>query len=173
MLDCEPPQSRQREDEQRAAGVRHVEVITERADTPRPGLRVFRADAQGEAEAGPAADPREDGNVLLALRPSVRHRVTDNARRALEAPQFPAGALVHRLEPALHRAVENDATGRGERAAVGGQVLLDLPSLFPGGGVPRDEGAPVATRARVHAYDRADVRLPGGVLHLQALVVHA
>src|SRR2546427_4100592 len=147
MLDCEPPQSRQREDEQRAAGVRHVEVITERADSAQPRSRVFRAHAQGDADAGPAADPREDGNVLLALRPCVRHRVTDDARRALEAPQFPAGALVHRLEPALHRAVENDATGRGERAAVGGQVLLDLPPLFPAGGVPRDESSPVAAPA--------------------------
>src|SRR5438128_1407680 len=91
----------------------------------------------------------------------------------LELPQQRAGGRVDRLEPAFHRAVEHDARGRRQRAAVGRQVLLDRPLLLAGGRIPCDEPAAVTARAREHAHDRADVRLTGRVLHLYALVIHA
>ena len=80
---------------------------------------------------------------------------------------------VKRLEPAFHGAVEDQATGRGERPAVRGEVLLVLPHGLALHRVPGDEVATVAARAREHPHDRADVRLTGGVLHLDAFIVHA
>src|SRR2546426_5094297 len=95
--------------------------ITERADRAQRRRGIFGADAERHAGAGPAADPREHGDVLLAVRPEVGHRVADDARRALEPPQLGPGRGINRLEPAFHRAVEHDAAGRRQGPAVRGE----------------------------------------------------
>src|SRR5438552_2193285 len=161
------------EHHQRAAGVRHVRVVAERADRAQRRRRIFRPDAERHAGAGPATDPREHDDVLLAVRTAVGHRVADDARRTLEPPQLGPGRGIHGLEPAFHRAVEHDARGRGECTAIGREVFLDRPLDLPDGRIPGDEGAAVAARAREHPHDRAHIGLTGRVLHLNALVIHA
>src|SRR5882672_6114810 len=166
--DCLQP-----EHEQRAARVADVDVVTKGADRAECGGRILGADAERYTSARPAADAGEHGDVLLAVGPQIGHRVADDPGGCLELPQQRAGGRIDRLEPAFHRAVEHDARGRRQRAAVCRQVLLDFPFHLADGRIPRDEPATVTARARVHAHDRADVRLTGRVLHLYALVVHA
>src|SRR6266516_2868554 len=168
LYDCLQP-----EHEQRAARVADVDVVTEGTDRADRGGRVLGADAERDTCAGPAADSGEHGEVLLAVGPQIRHRVADDPGGRLELPQQRAGGRIDRLDPAFHRAVEHDARGLRQRAAVGRQILLHFPLDFAGGRIPRNEPAAVTARAREHAHDRADVRLTGGVLHLYALVVHA
>src|SRR4029077_532727 len=163
----------QPEHEQCAARVADVGVIAEGADCAQRGGRILGADTERDARAGPAAHSGEHGDVLLAIGSEIRHRVPDDARRALELPEQRPGGRVDGLEPAFHRAVEHDAARGRERAAVRGQVLLDLPLDLTDRRIPRDEPATVTARAREHAYDRADVWLARRVLHFHALVVHA
>src|SRR5882762_111634 len=166
--DCLQP-----EHEQRAARVADVDVVTKGADRAECGGRILGADAERHTSARPAADSGEHGDVLLAVGPQIGHRVADDPGGCLELPQQRAGGRIDRLEPAFHRAVEHDAGRRRQRPAVRRQVLLHFPFRLADGGIPRDEPAAVTARARVHAHDRADVRLTGRVLHLYALVVHA
>src|SRR6266852_4123337 len=168
LFDCLQP-----EHEQRAARVADVDVVTEGADRAECGGRILGADAERHTRAGPATDAGEHGDVLLAVGPQIGHRVADDSGGRLELPQECAGGRIDRLQPAFHRTVEHDARGRGQRATIRRQVLLDFPLDLPDGRIPRDEPATVTARAREHAHDRADVRLTGGVLHLYALVVHA
>src|SRR3989442_4429790 len=85
------PASRQAEPHQRTARVAHIGVIAERADRPECGGRIFRTDAERHAGARPAPDAREHGDVLLAVRPRVSHRVADDAPGQLDPPQLRAG----------------------------------------------------------------------------------
>src|SRR5207244_5376864 len=105
--------------------------------------RILGADAERDARAGPAAHSGEHGDVLLAIGSEIRHRVPDDARRALELPEQRAGGRVHGLEPAFHRAIEHDAARGRPRAAVGGAVLFDLPLDLAVRRIPRDEAATV------------------------------
>src|SRR5690242_9716505 len=163
----------QPEHEQRAARIADVDVVTEGTDRAQRGGRILGADAERHTGARPAAHSGEHGDVLLAIGSEIRHRVPDDARRALELPQQRAGRRVDGLEPAFHRAIEHDAARGRQRAAIRGQVLLDLPLDLPDGRIPRDEAAAVTARAGEHAHDRADVGLSRRVLHFHALVVHA
>src|SRR2546430_3560893 len=165
--------SRQGEHHERAARVADIRVVAEGANRAERGGRILRADPQSDALPGPAAPSGEPGDVLLAVGPQVRHRVPDDAGGRLELPQLRAGRGIDRLEPAFHRAVEHDAAGRRQRAAVGRQVFLDLPLLGPRGRVPRHERAPDLIGPGVHPHDGAHVPLAGGVLHVHALIVHA
>src|SRR5678816_191939 len=97
----------EREDGEHAALVRELARVAERAERAEARGRIFGADAGGDADARPATDAREHGDVLLAVGPHVRHRVADDARRGLELPDLLTGLGVERLEPALHRAVED------------------------------------------------------------------
>src|SRR5712691_2714716 len=78
----------QPEHHQRTASVAHAGVVAERADRAECRGRIFGADAERHAGSGPAADAREDGNVLLAVGPEVRHRVADDPGGRLEPPQL-------------------------------------------------------------------------------------
>src|SRR5436190_11337988 len=77
------------------------------------------------------------------------------------------------LEPAVHRAVEHDAAGRGEHAAPDREVLVDVPNGLPGRRVPRVEPAPMTAGSCVHLHAGADVGRARDVVGLRALVVHA
>src|SRR3954462_10614061 len=147
--------------------------IAERAESAQACRRVLVADSGGDADAGPSADPGEDGDVLLAVRSQVRHRVADDPGRSLEPPELLAGLPVDRLEPAFHRSVEDQAAGGGECPAIRRERLLDLPDHLALRGVPGDEAAAIAARAREHAHDGADGRLADRVLHFHAFVIHA
>src|SRR5215207_40391 len=161
------------EDGHHAALGREAARVTEGAERAETGGRILGADTGGDTDTSPAADTRVHGDVLLPIRGGVGHRVADDARRGLELPEDLAALRVNGLQPAFHGAVEDEAAGRGERAAVGRQVLLDLPHDLALHRIPGDEPATVAAGAREHPHDRADVRLTGGVLHFDALIVHA
>src|SRR5215210_9597122 len=160
------------EDGQNAALGRELARVTEGAERAETGGRILGTDAGGDADTGPAADARVHGEVLRPIRSGVGHRVADDARGGLELPEDLAALRVNALQPAFHGAVEDQAAGRGERAAVSRQVLLDLPRHFALHRIPGDEPATMAAGAREHPHDRADVRLTGGVLHLDAFIVH-
>src|SRR6185295_8182731 len=72
------------EDGQDAALGREAARVAEGAERAETGGRVFRADASGHADAGPATDTGVHGNVLVAIGPVVGHRVADDAGRGLE-----------------------------------------------------------------------------------------
>src|SRR3954471_15735411 len=150
-----------------------VTRVTERAERAQSGSRIFGTDARGHADTGPATDTREHGHILLAIGTVIGHGVTDDARRGLVLPQVLAGLLVKRLEPAFHGAVEDQPTCRGEGPAVRREVLLVLPHGLALHRIPGNEIATVSAGAGEHPHDRADVRLTGGVLHLDAFIVHA
>src|SRR5207237_8037912 len=139
--------------------------VSEGAEGAEARRRVLVADPGSDADACPAADPGEDGDVLLAVGSEERHRVADDPGGSLEPPELLARRRIDRLQPAFHRAVEDEAAIRRERAAVRSERLLDLPHDLALGGVPGDEAAAIAARSREHADDGADVRLRARVLH--------
>ena len=69
--------------------------------------------AGGQADAGPAADARQDGHVLLPLM-GVGHDVADDARRRLELVKLLARLGIDGLQVAFERAVEHHVAGRGQ-----------------------------------------------------------
>ena len=81
---------------------------------------------------------------------------------------------VDRLEPALHRSVEDDVAGGGERAAPDREVLLDRP-----GRLARCRTSQAVNSPRLPPGPGscctfgADVRRAGDVVRLDALAVHA
>src|SRR4051812_5995502 len=117
----------QAEDRQHSALGAELVGIAERAESAQARRRVLVADSGGDADAGPSADAGEDGDVLLAVGPEVRHRVADDPGRSLEPPEILAGLPVDRLEPAFHGSVEDEAASGGERPAIRCEGLLDLP----------------------------------------------
>src|SRR5882724_7395239 len=163
----------EREDRQHPTLGGELTRIAERAERAQTSGRILGTDTGGHADAGPATDARIHRNVLLLVRPRVAHRVADDARGGLELPEFLAGLGVNRLEPAFHRAVEDQAAGGRHCAAVSREVLLDLPFHGAGHGIPGDETATIAARAREHPHDGAHVGLACRILDLDALVVHA
>src|SRR4029077_42541 len=70
----------EREDGEHAALRRELRGVTKGAERAETGGRVLSPDARGHADASPATDAREHGDILLAIRRSVRHRVADDAR---------------------------------------------------------------------------------------------
>src|SRR5882724_18510 len=163
----------QPEDGHDAALVRELARVAEGAERAETGGRILGTDPGGHADTGPATDARVHGDVLRPVRSGIGHRVADDARRGLVLPEDLPGLGVDALEPAFHGAVEDQAAGRGKRPAVRGEVLLDLPDDLALHRIPGDEPAAIPAGARKHPHDRADVRLTGGVLDFDALVVHA
>src|SRR6185437_15713064 len=72
------------------------------------GAFVARIEVAGDDAARPAADARQHGDVLPVFGAAIRHRLADDPRARLEFPELIAGLRVDRLEPAFHRAVEDD-----------------------------------------------------------------
>src|ERR1043166_1345283 len=164
---------RKREDRQHAALVAEAGDVAERAERAEPRGRIVRADVRGDANPRPSADTGQHRDVLLAVGPDVGHRIADDAGRCLELPQQITGLRIHRLQPSLHRPVEDDVAGGGERAGPVRQLFLHAPDFLVRGRIPGDELATIAARPRVAHDDRADVRLASLVLYLHAFVVHA
>ena len=72
--------------------------------------------------------PESTATYCLPSGPAIGDRLADDPGAGLELPQQLAGARVDRLEPAVHRAVEDDVAGGRERAAPDREILLDLPA---------------------------------------------
>src|SRR5215207_8122982 len=99
--------------------------------------------------------------------------IPDDAGADLELPQLLARARVHRLEPAVERAIEDDTARRRERATPHGEGFLDAPDFSSRRRVPRDELAAVSARALLLRRIRADVWRSRDVAHGPHLEVHA
>src|SRR5688572_14398232 len=163
----------ERKHEQHSSPARPPREIGQRRSTLSDVIRQVRGHIAGDEEAHVAADARVDRDVLLAIRPQVRDGIADDAGADLELPQLLARARVHRLEPAVERAVEDDAARRRERAAPHGERLLDAPDFSPRRRIPRDELAAVSARAFFLRRTRADVGRSRDVGHGPYLEIHA
>src|SRR5204862_1740960 len=95
-------------------------------------------------------------------------RLGDDSAVGLELPQRVAALRVDRLEPAVHRAVEDDVSGRGERSAVDREALLHRPYFSALAHVPRDELSAMSARAGVVTQCGAEVGRAGDVVRLGA-----
>ena len=118
--------------------------------------RRSRAPAVGSRGSSPPATiapaqpptPERIATYCLPSGPAVGDRLADDPGAGLELPQQLAGARVDRLEPAVHRAVEDDVARRRQRAAPDGKLLLDLQTVLAVDRIPGGELAAVAARAR-------------------------
>src|SRR5690349_21386175 len=88
------------------------------------GTGIARVEIGGDDRAGPSADAREDGDILVPVRATIGGGLADDPGGGLELPQDLAGAGIHRLEPTLHGSVEHEVTGRGDGAGPDREVLL-------------------------------------------------
>src|SRR6185312_14485834 len=105
-----------------------------------PGLGVLRRqETARQAYAGPAADTRVHGNVLLAL-VLVGGDVADDAGRRLELVKLLA-VLIDRLQVAFQRAVEDDIAGSGERSRPDRELLRLRPDDLALCSIPGNEVA--------------------------------
>src|SRR5687767_7860497 len=79
---------RQRKHIKRASLGRVLRQVLHRIDKPERRRRIARVQIARDHNARPAADAGEDRNVLLPVRPAVRHRLPDDSRAALELPKL-------------------------------------------------------------------------------------
>src|SRR5688500_9997408 len=117
------------EDMERPSLGRRLLQVAHRVHESERGGGVAGIEVAGDDRSRPAANAGEDGHVLLAVRSAIADRLADDPRSGLELPERRAGARVHRLEPVVHRAVEDDVAGGGERTAPHRKLLLDAPHL--------------------------------------------
>src|SRR3954464_6810936 len=102
-----------REDIQHASLVGVLRQIFHRvAEAERDGC-VSRIQSAGYDRAGPTAYPGEHCDVLLAVWAFVTYRLADNSGAGLELPKLLSARSVHRFEPSIHGAEEDDVSGRG------------------------------------------------------------
>ena len=158
----------------------HSELSAERSVVAQAGIAAHRTQTSGrvgqagcEADAGPAANTRENADVLFAA-VLVGVDVADDARRGLELVEFLARLGIDRLEIAFERSVEHDAAGGRERSGPYRELLRHRPDDLAGPRVPGDEVAHVGLAGRrIHGQRRPDIGLAGRVAHPERLVVHA
>src|SRR5450432_4168354 len=143
-------------------------------DRAMPGGGVFRLQQTSrQTDAGPTADAGQHGNELLAA-VFIGHDVADDAGRGLELVEFLTRLGIDRLQIAFQRTVEYHATGRRQRAAPRGELLLVGPHDLAGLAVPGNEIAHVGLAlGRIHRHGSADIGLTGGVGYLVGFIVHA
>ena len=127
----------------------------------------------GKANPGPAADPGQHGDVLLAT-VLVGHHVADDARWRLELVKFFAGLGINRLQVPFQRAVEHHTARRSQGTRPHREQLRIGPDDLSGLAVPGNEVAHVGLASRrEHRQGRPDIGLARRVAHLERLVVHA
>src|SRR5690606_614848 len=85
---------------ERAPCVGVLRQVGHRADEAAAGQRVGGGEVERHYRPRPAAHAVEHGHVLPAVGAAVADRLADDAGRRAELPEQPAGARVHRLEPA-------------------------------------------------------------------------
>src|ERR1700754_488395 len=164
---------RQGEDIERPSGcgfrleVRHDAGHAERAGG------IPRIKVAGNDGACPAADPRQDGDILVPVRTTIGDRLADDPGAGLELPFQFAGPGVDGFEPAIHRSVEHQSAGGGHRAAPQRQVLLDGPDRLARYRIPGGELAAIAAGAGLGDNLGADERRACDVADGPALPIHA
>src|ERR1041385_6235026 len=128
--------ARKREDIEHASRGGFVGKVLRRVDEAEGGRGIARVELSGDNRTGPAANARDHCDVLAPVGTAVADRLPDDSAAGLEAPQELAGVRIDGFEPAVHRAVEHDASGSHKRWAPQRQVFLDLPDRPALAGVP-------------------------------------
>src|SRR3569623_157444 len=118
-----------------AGGVER-QVLSSTGEAKR-GVAYARIDLGVGHDSGPAADARENGDILLSVRAAVGDRLTDEAGACAKLPKHVAVLGVDRLEQAVHGAVEGDIAGGYERAAPDRKVFVNFPGLLARHLIPR------------------------------------
>src|SRR5262249_34652666 len=99
-----------------------------------------RQETSREPDSSPAADARQDRDVLLAVM-LIGRDVADDAGRRLELVEFLARLGVDGFEISFESAVEHDAAGCRQSARPHRERLLHRPDDLPGARVPGYEVA--------------------------------
>src|ERR1700760_2665061 len=147
--------------------IRHDAVHAKRAGGI-PRIKVARNDG-----ARPATDPRQDGDIFVPVRTTIRDRLPDISGSGPELPfQFPC-LSVDGFEPAIHGSVENQSAGGGHRAAPQRQVLLDGPDRLARYRIPGGELTAIAAGTSLGDDLRTDERRAGDEADGRALPIHA
>src|SRR5271166_4017066 len=165
--------SRQGEDIERPSGCSLRFEISHDADHAERAGRIARVKVAGDDGARPAAYARQDGDILVPIRPAIGDGLADDPGAGLELPFEVACLGVDGFEPAIHRSVKDESTCSGHRAAPQRQVLFDGPDRLALYWIPRGEFATIAARARLAHYFGADERGTGDVADGPALPIHA
>src|SRR3954447_1589466 len=87
---------------------RHVLEVGHGTGEAQGGSRIARVEIAGYHRAGPAADPRQHRDMLVAVGAAPGRRLANDAGARLELPKHGAGLGIDGFEPAFHRAVEGD-----------------------------------------------------------------
>src|SRR3954466_420929 len=99
--------------------------------------------------SGPPANSRENRDVLLVIRASIGHRLTDNSRGRFILPKLVPAPSVNRFEPSLHRSIKGHIASGHERSTPDREILFDRPDFFSFHWIPGREFSSVAARTRV------------------------
>src|SRR3954454_10441626 len=118
---------RQCEHIERSAGCRVLREVRHRVHEAERRGAIARIDGPRHYRSGPSADTGEHGDVLMSVGTAIGHRLTDDSAVHLEPPKQRAAPRRYSLEPAVHRAVEDDVTPRDDRPRPHGEIFLDLP----------------------------------------------
>src|SRR3954453_2423621 len=78
----------------------------------------------------PAADARQDRDVLLSVGAAIGDRLADEAGAGTELPQHVPILGVDHFEKAVHGSIEGDIACCDQRAAPDRQLLVNLPDLL-------------------------------------------
>src|SRR3954463_2723984 len=161
------------EDQQFAPAGGVERQILRRAGEPQRTVAHPRIDLGIGHHTRPAADARQDRDVLLPVGAAIGDRLADEPGSGAKLPKYVPILGVDYFEKAIHGAVEGDITCCDQSAAPDRQLLVDLPDLLARDRVPRHELAAIAARAGIHVDVCADIGRPGDVADLRSLEVHA
>src|SRR6202042_1808395 len=164
---------RKREHIERPSGCGLRLEIRHNADHAERAGRIARVKVTGDDGARPAAYPRQDGDIFVAVRSAIGHRLADDPRASLELPFEFARLGVDGFEPAIHGSVKDESARGGHRAAPQRQVLLDSPDRLALYWIPCCEFAAITAGARLTHDLRADEWRASDVADGPALPIHA
>src|SRR5581483_3858517 len=111
-------------DIQHASRARVLLEVGYRPDRAEGRGRIGFRHARQRGGGKPSADAGVHGDVLLAVRPDKRHRLTHDSRARLELPEHLAGACINGAKPAVERAVEHEIAAGREHPAEERQLRL-------------------------------------------------
>src|SRR6185437_3812598 len=127
---------------------------------------ISRVQVRVHNRSRPAAYARQNRNILLSVRTSIRDGLSHNSRPRFKLPERLAGAGVRRPEPPVQSSVEHQVTRRRNRPAPDGELVRHGPHLLTCNRIPRHQLAFIASGASVVAFARANIRSAGNVVGL-------
>src|ERR1700728_4614747 len=125
---------RKREHIERPSGCGLRLEIRHNADHAERAGRIARVKVTGDDGARPAAYPRQDGDIFVAVRPAIGHGLADDPGAGLELPFEFACFGVDGFEPAIHGPVKDESARGGHRALHSGRSSLMVQTALPSTG---------------------------------------